>query len=87
MATELDASRPADASPEYAMDAFTQPTPRDGDWNQPFDIAQSRVDTVIPGLNVSQTPVDNTSDGSGMPIVNYETGFWLPSVPKTERFT
>lgn len=87
MALVLDASRPLDAQVTRAMSAFTQPTPRDGDWDQPFDVLQSRVDTVIPGLNVSQTPVDNTADGSGMPIVEYSTGFWLPSVSKTERFT
>ena len=87
MATVVDAARPDQALVERAMDTFTQPTPRENDYNQSFDIYQSVAETVVPGLSVSQTPVNNTGDLNA-PQVDYETApFWLTSTPATERFT
>lgn len=84
MTTVVDAARPAATDVDRAMDAFTTPTPRDADMNQSFVITQSAADTEIPGLNVAQTPINNTLD-AGVPIIDYSS-FWLDSVPATTRF-
>lgn len=72
MAIKVDASRPADALVACAVTAFTQPTPRKADMTHGFTIQKSEVDTHIPNLSVAVTPVNNTADGAGMPIVDYE---------------
>lgn len=80
MATVVDKARPAAAPQACAMKTFTQPTPRVMDHG--FSLKQSVVDTHVPNLSVDPTPVDNTGDGAGTPIVNDTTPpFFHPSVP------
>ena len=83
MAIVLDAARPIDGSPTYAMDKFTQPTPRQVDMNQGWDVYSSLVETHV-GF-AYEAPVNNTADNNA-PQVDYENApFWLPSTPKTVR--
>lgn len=85
MAFVLDAARPAQTTRACAMSTFTQPTPRQDDMDKRFRFWISKTETVVPGLNVSVTPVNNTADAANTIIGYAVADFWNASTPKTVR--